>query len=65
PSAFSRGHHGNGGRPRKTLPLDHIKELRQDGRSIRVIASRLAAEGMTVSPRTIGRLLKGGQNTKA
>ncbi len=60
PPALSLGHHG-GGRPRKALPLDLIKEPRQDGRTIRAIASRLAAQGMAVSPRTIGRVRKGAR----
>ena len=59
PLALSRGHRGKGGRPRKALPLDLIEELGQEGYSIRAIAGRLAAGGIAVSPRTIGRILKG------
>jgi len=42
------------------LPLDHIKELRQEGHSIRAIVGELADQGITVSAKAAGRILKVG-----
>ena len=65
PSASFQGRCGNGGRPRKTLPVNLIRELRQEGYSLRAITSKLADEDIAVSARTIGRVLGEAPNSKA
>ena len=48
-----------GGRPRKEIPLERIKELSKEGMGVKAIARQLRGEGYDISAMTISRALKG------
>ena len=51
-----------GGRPKRDVPVELIRKLSNQGKSVRDITKELKAQGQTISTMTVSRILSGKRN---